>query len=148
MAEPRQLVDGRAQLALAEQTLRSSKSVLHLEEGLALLQEAAALGAGAHERLARNIAKTYTDKIYATIGELVERDRNLPEPELEHLFQIILAFDEGGFELPAHARELKLRIARRLLDRYLEGHAAEEKRAALQQLLELASPPAEKKPKR
>jgi hypothetical protein len=138
MPEPKTLVDARAHLALGERTLRTEESVFHLEEGLALLQGIVATGTQQDQRLATNIANTYATKIYTTIGGLLEQDRNLPEPDLEHLFRLLLVFDEGGFELPPGSRAVKILIGQHLLTRYLEGHASEEKQAALRELMKLA----------
>src|SRR5690606_36772708 len=102
-----------------------------------LLQEAIAEGAADEQRLARNIGSTYAAKIYSYVRRSIECDRNAPEPELEHLFKLLLVFDEGDLDLPPDAREVKLALGRRLLDCYLEGHASEEKRPALQELMQL-----------
>jgi hypothetical protein len=138
MPEPKELVDARTHLALGEKTLRTEESVFHFEEGLALLQDVVATGAQQDQRLATNIANTYATKIYGIIGGLLEQDRNMPEPDLEHLFRLLLVFDEGGFELPPGSRTVKIRIGHDLLNRYLEGHASEEKQAALRDLMKLA----------
>jgi hypothetical protein len=62
----------------------------------------------------------------------------VPEPQLEHLFKVVLAFDQSEVELPDNAREVKVEIARRLIDRYYEGHSPEQKRKALEQLTKIA----------
>ena len=62
----------------------------------------------------------------------------MPEPQLEHLFKVVLAFDQSEVELPDTAREVKIEIARRLIDRYYEGHSPEQKRKALEQLTKIA----------
>ena len=61
----------------------------------------------------------------------------MPEPDLEHLFKVVLAFDERSFELPEEARATKVSLVRDLIDRYYEGHSPETKRAALEQLAEI-----------
>lgn len=138
MPEPKKLVDARTHFAIGEKVLRTEESVFHFEEGLALLQDVIATGTQQEQRLATNIANTYATKIYGIIGGLLTQDRNLPEPDLEHLFRLLLVFDEGGFELPAGSRAVKIRIGQDLLNRYLEGHASEEKQAALRELMKLA----------
>jgi hypothetical protein len=67
----------------------------------------------------------------------VAGDAQLPEPELEHFFKVVLAFDQVGAALPDSAQELKVAVVRRLIDRYYEGHPAEKKRRALEELAQL-----------
>ena len=83
-------------------------------------------------------ARNEADTIASSIGSLLESDRAVPEPQLEHLFKVVLAFDQSDVELPATAREVKIEIARRLIDRYYEGHSPEQKRKALEQLTKVA----------
>jgi hypothetical protein len=136
--ESPELQSARAHLARAEATLRSRDGLFHLEEGLALLDDIIAADEPRSSAVAKNVAATYATKVYRQVGALLEGDRGLPEPELEHLFKVILAFDQGSFDLPVEARDTKIGIARRLLDRYYEGHPAEEKQKALEQLAGIA----------
>ena len=71
------------------------------------------------------------------IGALLEADRAVPEPQLEHLFKVVLVFDQSEIELPDNARTVKVEIARRLIDRYYEGHSPEYKRKALEELTKI-----------
>jgi hypothetical protein len=64
----------------------------------------------------------------------VETERGLPEPDLAHLFKVLLAFDAAGSKLPAYVRSLKIAVVKRLIDLYYEGYPAEEKETVLQQL--------------
>lgn len=136
MIEPKELIAARSHLARAEQSLRNADGIVHLEEGLALLQDVARRE-DSHAGVAWNLARTYTARIYGAVDELIQRDRHLPEPDLEHILRLILTIDEGGFEVPPNANELKVRIGQRLLERYLEGHETQEKQAALRELLSL-----------
>lgn len=138
MAEPRQLLSAREHLARAEAGYRSKDGLYHLEEGLTLLEEVIAGESPEFRKLALNLASVYSTKIYGGIKRLVDTDRGLPEPELEHLFKVVLAFDERSFELPAEARSTKVSLVRDLIDRYYEGHSPEVKRAALEQLAEIS----------
>lgn len=137
MAEPRELQSAREHLARAEAGYRSQDGLNHLEEGLELLEEVMA-ESPQHRQLAENLASTYFIKIYGNIKRLVESDRGLPEPDLEHLFKVVLAFDERSFELPTEARATKISLVRDLVDRYYEGHSPDAKRAALEQLEEIS----------
>jgi hypothetical protein len=65
-------------------------------------------------------------------------DPQLPEPELERLFQAVLAFDPFAASLPQTASDVKIEIARRLIDRYYEGHSPERKLEAFRELAVLA----------
>ena len=134
MVEPRQLHDARRHLSQAEANYRSEDGLFHLEEGLALLEEVMGCSDPAHRVLAHNLAETYSSKIFRAVTTLVGSDRGLPEPQLEHLFKVVLAFDEHGFELPAEARSAKINVVRLLIDRYYEGHSDEEKRKVLDEL--------------
>jgi hypothetical protein len=138
MAEPKRLLAAREHLSQAEARLRSEEGLFHLEEGLALLEEVMSGEASEFRSVARNLGIAYSTKICGTVKELVETDNALPEPDLEHFFKMVLAFDERGFELPEHARSTKINLARRLVDRYYEGYSAEEKQAALEQLAEIS----------
>ena len=72
------------------------------------------------------------------VRDKLERDAQVPEPELEHYFKVVLAFDQVD-ELAAARRpaELKIRVVEALIERYYEGHPPEQKRAALEQLAAL-----------
>jgi hypothetical protein len=124
-------------LAFAEAGLDSADGLARLAEGLSLLD---ALIAGRDEATARtagNLAASYAARIYERIGAAVAKDPQLPEPTLEHYFKVVLALDQVGEALPATAAELKLAVARALIDRYYEGHSPEQKRRALEQLAAL-----------
>jgi hypothetical protein len=141
MAEPQQVRAARQHLARAEANYRSGDGLFHLKEGLALLEELLGCGEPAHRMIARNLAETYATKIFRAVSKLVETDRGLPEPELEHLFKVVLAFDEHGFELPAEARSAKVGVVEHLVNRYYEGHSPEEKRKVLEELAKISGGP-------
>jgi len=137
MPEPRELAAARRHLARAEAELDSADGLAWLVEGLSLLD---GLIAGRDEvtaRTAANLAASYAGRIYARIGAAVTKDPQMPEPKLEHYFKVVLALDQVGEALPATAAELKLAVARALIDRYYEGHSPEQKRRALEQLAQL-----------
>jgi hypothetical protein len=138
MTESRELLAAREHLARGEASYASAAGLAELEQGLGLLDDVMSAQNAANRAIAQNIAKTYASRIYRSIGTLLESDRAVPEPQLEHLFKIVLAFDQSDIELPAAAREVKIEIARRLIDRYYEGHSAERKRQALEQLTKIA----------
>jgi len=138
MTESRELQAAREHLARGEASYGSSAGLAELEHGLGLLDDVRSAKNAADRTIAENIAKAYAARIYRSIGTLLDSDRAVPEPQLEHLFRVVLAFDQSGVELPATAREVKIEIARRLIDRYYEGHSAEQKRKALDQLTKIA----------
>jgi hypothetical protein len=138
MTESRELLAAREHLARGEASYASAAGLAELEQGLGLLDDVMSAQNAANRAIAQNIAKTYASRIYRSIGTLLESDRAVPEPQLEHLFKIVLAFDQSDIELPAAAREVKIEIARRLIDRYYEGHSAERKRQALEELTKIA----------
>jgi hypothetical protein len=141
MIEPPHLRSARQHLSLAEAQFRSEDGLFHLEEGLALLEDMMDSDAPEHRTIARNLASTYANRIFAVVRRLVAADPGLPEPELERLFKVVLAFDEHGFELPAAARDAKIAVVERLIDRYYEGHSPDDKRAALEELARISSRP-------
>ena len=92
--------------------------------------------------MAQNLVATYSNRIYDCVGKLVDTDRALPEPDLEHLFRVVLAFDHRGFGLrPRTLDSTKINLARRLIDRYYEGHSPAEKRTALERLAKISAEP-------
>jgi hypothetical protein len=137
MAEPRELQDARRCLAAGEADLGSARGLARLADGLSLLDGVIAAGSAAGARTARNLASTYAGRIYARIGAAVTKDPQLPEPELEHFFKVVLAFDQVSGALPPAAAELKIAVVRQLVERYYEGHPAEKKRQVLEQLAQL-----------
>jgi hypothetical protein len=139
MREPQELVDARQCLARAEAELRCKEALTHLADGLALLDDVIGAGSPDHARTAKNLARTYATKIYNRIEQLVETDRGLPEPELEHFFKLVLAFDTARVELPQTAQALKIGVVRRLIHRYYEGHPPEAKERALRELERLGN---------
>jgi hypothetical protein len=134
MSEPRELLAAREHLARGETGYRTAAGLAELEQGIALLDDVMSGKNASHRAIAENIAKSYATRIYRSIGTLLAADRAVPEPQLEHLFKVVLAFDQSQIELPENAREVKVEIARRLIDRYYEGHSPEKKREALEQL--------------
>jgi len=138
MPEPTELSKARRCLARAEAELRSADGLRDLAEGLALLDDVIGMGTTRAADTARNLATSYAAKIYARVGDAVAADEQLPEPELEHFFKVVLAFDQIAVELPQSAQELKIAVVRRLIDRYYEGHPPERKQRALAELAQVA----------
>jgi hypothetical protein len=139
MIEPRELSTAREHLARGEASYRTAAGLAELEQGIGLLDEIMLAKDAGRRTIAGNIAKTYATRIYRSIGALLDADRAIPEPQLEHLFKVVLAFDQSEVELPETAREVKIEIARRLIDRYYEGHSPEYKRKALEDLTKMES---------
>ena len=137
MSESRELLAAREHLARGEASYRSAAGLAELEQGIGLLDDVMAAKNVGDRAIAENVAKSYATRIYRSIGTLLEADRAVPEPQLEHLFKVVLAFDQSQIELPDNARTVKVEIARRLIDRYYEGHSAERKREALEQLTKI-----------
>jgi hypothetical protein len=139
--EPPELRDARRHLAAAERTYDSETGLARLIDGLALLEDVIATGSAEHAGIARNLASTYSETIYGRIKRRLEAERALPEPELEHLFKVILAFDRSGVALPTDARATKIDVVRRLVDLYYEGQPRSAKEKALAQLTEITGDP-------
>lgn len=137
MTESRELQAAREHLARGEASFRSAAGLAELEQGIDLLDEVMSGKDARNRTIAANIARTYSTRIYRSIGAQLEADRAIPEPQLEHLFKVVLAFDQSEAELPDNARAVKIEIARRLIDRYYEGHSPEKKRAVLEELTKL-----------
>lgn len=139
MRESKELGKARHHLAKAEAALSTESGLFHLKEGLALLEsEMDRDPATPRASIARNLGQTYTSRIYEHIGREIAGDRNPPQPELEHLFSLVRAFDDAGFDLPANSRELKIAVVRRLIDYYYEGHSAADKEKACRRLADLS----------
>lgn len=138
MSEPRELQTAREHLARGEASFRSAAGLAELELGIGLLDDVMSAKDARHRTIAENIAKSYATRIYRSISALLESDRAVPEPLLEHLFKVVLVFDQSAIELPDNARTVKVEIARRLIDRYYEGHSPERKRQALEQLTKIS----------
>jgi hypothetical protein len=121
-------------MADAEAALTSAEGLVHLADGLGRLTDIIDTGTPAEARTAGNLAASYAGRCYARVRDRLERDAQVPEPELEHWFKVVLAFDQVRDALPPAAAELKIGVVRALIDRYYEGHPPEKKRAALEQL--------------
>ena len=134
MSESQALTRARQFLSQAESDYRSVDGLHHLEEGLTLLEEVALDGKPQDQAIAVNLLSTYSTKICEAVKRLVEAHPGLPEPELEHLFKVLLAFDSQELELPEYVRSLKIDVVKRLIDRYYEGHSPEDKQKVLEQL--------------
>ena len=123
-------------MADAEAGFASADGLTRLDDGLGRLAGLVDAG-GAEGRIARNLAASYAGRFYARVQSKLERDAQVPEPELEHYFKVVLAFDQVAEALPASATDLKIRVVEALVERYYEGHPPERKRAALEQLAAL-----------
>lgn len=139
MSESRELRTAREHLARGEASYRSAAGLAELEQGVGLLDDVMSAKNAADRSIAENIAKSYATRIYRSIGALLDADRAVPEPQLEQLFKVVLAFDQIEIELPENARAVKVEIARRLIDRYYEGHSAEYKRKAVEELTKITT---------
>jgi hypothetical protein len=137
MAEPRELATARRHLARAENALESADALAQLTEAFSLLDDLIGGGDEGVARTAGNLAASYAARLYERMGAAVAKDRQLPEPTLEHYFKVVLALDQVASALPPKAAELKLAVARALIDRYYEGHSEEQKRRALEELAAL-----------
>jgi hypothetical protein len=123
-------------MAAAEGAWEAADGLARLGDGIGRLADIIDAG-GSEARIAGNVAAAYAGRFYARVREKLERDAQVPEPELEHCFKIVLAFDQVQSALPASAAELKIGVVEALIDRYYEGHPPERKRAALAQLAAL-----------
>ena len=124
-------------MAEAEADWGSADAVARLTDGLGRLADVIESGSQAEARTARNLAASYASRFYGRVRDKVQRDAQVPEPELEHCFKIVLAFDQLQDTLPPAAADLKIEVVKALIERYYEGHAPEKKRAALEQLAAL-----------
>jgi hypothetical protein len=124
-------------MAAAEAAWMSADGLVRLEDGLERLADIIESGKGREAHIAGNLAASYAGRFYARVRDKLERDTQVPEPELEHCFKIVLAFDRVQSALPAAAAELKVSVVKALIERYYEGHPAEKKRAVLEQLAAL-----------
>jgi hypothetical protein len=139
MSEPQDLTAAREHLSRAETDIMTDDGLSHLQEGLGLLESVIEDPAsGRSSDVARNLGSTYATKLYERVLHRLEAHRNLPEPELKHLFAVLRAFDGVSFDTPPVARPLKIELVKRLVDLYYEGYSPEEKRKALEQLAGLA----------
>lgn len=136
MAESRELAAARVSLAEAESGFGSADGLARLTDGLERLADLMDMS-GAEARVAKNLAASYAGRFYARVRATLERDAQVPEPDLERYFKVVLAFDQVRDALPAAAAELKIRVVEALVERYYEGHPPERKRAALEQLAAL-----------
>jgi X-X-X-Leu-X-X-Gly heptad repeat protein len=124
-------------MAEAEASWASADGLARLVDGLAQLADVMDTAARAEARTAANLAAAYAGRLYARVRDTLERDAQVPEPELEHYFKVVLAFDQVREALPPAAAELKIGVVKALIERYYEGHPVEKKRAALEQLAAL-----------
>jgi len=123
-------------MAAAEEAWEAADGLARLTDGIGRLADIIDAGT-AEARIAGNVAASYAGRFYARVRAKLERDAQVPEPELEHCFKVVLAFDQVQSALPASAAELKIGVVEALVDRYYEGHPAEKKRAVLEQLAAL-----------
>jgi hypothetical protein len=137
MPESRELAAARVCLAEAEADWASAAGLARLVDGLGRLGDVIEAGAATEAGTARNLAASYAGRIYARVRDQLERYAQVPEPELEHYFKVVLAFDQLQDALPPAAAELKIAVVKSLIERYYEGHPPERKRAALEQLAAL-----------
>jgi hypothetical protein len=137
MKESRELAAARVCLAEAEAAWASADGLARLQDGLGRLTDIIDIEAGPEARTAGNLAATYAGRFYGRVRDKLARDAQVPEPELEHCFKVVLAFDLIKDSLPPAAAELKIKVVKALIERYYEGHSPEKKRAALEQLAAL-----------
>ncbi len=137
MPESKELAAARRSMAEAEASFGSAGGLARLTDGLERLAGIIEAGVTPEARTAENLAASYAGRFYERVRKKVEHDAQVPEPELEHYFKIVLAFDQVKAALPPSAAELKIGVVEALVERYYEGHPPELKRAALEQLAAL-----------
>ena len=138
MKEPKQLEIARAHFARSESHYGSPMALEDVDKALAALDEICDHNDDVRA-LGERIAFTYATRLCDHLQQLLQTDAHVPEPQLERFFEMLRAFDDSIIELPAAARQLKIELAKRLIDHYLEGHSAAEKAKALRQLLDIAA---------
>ena len=124
-------------MAEAEADWSSADGLARLNDGLGRLADLIELGGKQEARTAGNLAATYASRFYGRVRDKLKLALQVPEPELEHCFKVVLAFDRVQSALPAAAAELKINVVKALIERYYEGHPPEKKRAVLEQLAAL-----------
>ena len=124
-------------MAAAEGAWASTDGLARLFDGLERLADIIEAGDKREAPIAANLAASYAGRFYGRVRAKLERDTQVPEPELEHYFKVVLAFDRVQSALPAAAADLKIGVVEALVERYYEGHAPEKKRAVLEQLAAL-----------
>jgi len=124
-------------MAQAEADWVTADGLARLTDGLGRLADLIESGNQAEARTAANLAASYASRIYGRVRDTVQRDAQVPEPELEHCFKVVLAFDQLQDALPPAAAELKIEVVKALIERYYEGHPPAKKQAALEQLAAL-----------
>jgi hypothetical protein len=139
MRESRELSAARACLAEAEGAWSSADGLARLLDGLGRLADVIETGGKQEARTASNLAASYAGRFYGRVRDKLQRDAQVPEPELEHCFKVVLAFDQVKEALPPASAQLKIDVVKALIERYYEGHPPEKKRAALEQLAALRS---------
>jgi hypothetical protein len=141
MHESPLLTRARDCLARAEASYDTADGLRHLDEGLAILDELTETGIATQRTIAQNLAAAYAAKIFGRVHTAIATDRAIAQPLLEHYFKLMLAFDQGDFNLPQTAQALKIAVVRRLIDIAYEGHPVEAKRKALERLGEIIDDP-------
>lgn len=124
-------------MAGAEGAWAAADGLTHLNDGLERLADIIDAGDEREAQIAANLAASYAGRFYGRVRAKLERDAQVPEPELEHCFKVVLAFDRVQSALPAAAADLKIGVVEALVERYYEGHPPEKKRAVLEQLAAL-----------
>jgi hypothetical protein len=126
-------------MAEAEEAWSSADGLARLIDGLERLTDVIETGSKNEARTASNLAASYAGRFYGRVRDKLKRLPQVPEPELEHCFKVVLAFDVLRDALPPAAAELKIDVVRALVERYYEGHPPEKKRAVLEQLTALGA---------
>jgi hypothetical protein len=137
MPESRDLSAARHCLAEAEAAWSSADGLTRLTEGLERLTDVIEMGSEDEARTASNLAASYAGRFYGHVYDKLQRSRQVPEPELEHCFKVVLAFDQVKEALPPASAKIKIGVVKALVDRYYEGHSPAKKRAVLEQLAAL-----------
>lgn len=137
MRESLNLSAARHCMAEAEAVWSSAHGLARLTDGLERLAEVIETGSRNEAYTASNLAASYAGRFYGRVRDKLQRLPQVPEPELEHCFKVVLAFDVLWEALPPAAAELKIDVVKALIERYYEGHPPEKKRAALEQLTAL-----------
>lgn len=133
--EPAELAEARAHLEKFEAKMRTPDGLVHLSEGLALLENFRT--GGASERFAEvasNLALAYAKKVQSEVESLISREPSIHLEVFDHWRKVFAEFDQSGFTLPQEVINARSKLWGRTIDKHVELMSPSERKDLLERL--------------
>lgn len=133
--EPTELVEARAHLERFESRMQTPEGLVHLSEGLALLQVIRTDGTSERlDEIAFNLALAYAKKVQCEVESLLSREHSIHLDVFGQWLKVFAEFDQAGFTLPQEVTNARSKLWDRTSNKYLKQLSPSERKDLFERL--------------